>query len=382
MSLRFVFLAAFLVVVIGGAGFLVGSFLQAPDDFRASGRRPSPDSQPAPILLSPAPDNEFVDSRISLSWSWSPALADNQVYALRVWAEGRPPHEVWTVDSRVPVAEIIDSFSIDFGKFYWQVGVINLSDEGRYEAMGSDWSEISQLQRLRRARLPAKGYAEMSPTARHFHDLGLSASQLIDAVHLFIHRNSKTNEQLSYSPDYSDAVDIMYAHSLGETPDMPRLLCDGRSTAMLTILKELGIESRLIFLYKSGRGWISQHTVLEIFNPDSQFWQIHDVADDFYVVHEPTGIRVNAESILFDSHDDLVGCPVDGGACSAELATAAIAYFEALRYGHTFEVWVNPDRFDLSARFGGQDDQNLAEFIGKGDPQRVSFRMDSWLERQ
>ena len=61
---------------------------------------------------------------------------------------------------------------------------------------------------------------------------------------------------------------------------------------------------------------------------------------------------------------------------------APIAYFEALRYGHTFEVWVNPDRFDLSERFGGQDDQNLAEFIGKGEPQRVTFRLDSWLERQ
>ncbi len=219
----------------------------------------------------------------------------------------------------------------------------------------------------------------MSDTARHFHDLGLSASQLIDAVHLFIHRNSKTNEQRSYLPDYSDAVDIMYAHFQGESAEMPRLLCDGRSTAMLTVLKELGIESRLIFLYKSGRGWISQHTVLEVFNPDIQFWQIHDVADDFYVVHKPTGIRVNAKSILFDSHDELVGCPVDGGPCSAELAAESLAYFEALRYGHTFEVWVNPDRFDLSGRFGGQADQNLAEFIGKGDPQRVSFRMDSWL---
>lgn len=31
-------------------------------------------------------------------------------------------------------------------------------------------------------------------------------------------------------------------------------------------------------------------------------------------------------------------------------------------------------------RFGGQDNQNLVEFIGKGDPQRVTFRMDSWLD--
>lgn len=380
MSWRVLFLAAVLAIAIGGAGFAIGSFLQSPDDVLAAIRRPAPISQAAPMLLSPAPGSEFVDSNISLAWSWSPGLAENQVYALRVWAEDRPQHETWTVDSLVSVADIIDSFSLDFGKFYWQVGVINVKAAGGYEAMGSDWSEISELRRLRRPRLSTKPYDELSPAARHFYDLGLSASQLIDSVHLFIHQNSKTNEQLSYSPDYSDAVDLMYEHSLGETTDMPRLLCDGRSTAMLTILKELGIESRLVFLYQSGTGWISQHTVLEVFNPDNQFWQVHDVAGDFFVVDEPTGIRVNAESILFDSHDDLVGCPVDGGSCSAELAASAVRYFEALRYGFTFEVWVNPDRFDLSERFGGQDNQNLAEFIGKGDPRRVTIRMDSWLE--
>ena len=380
MSARTVVLAAVLVFAVGAAGYLLGRFLQAPAEVLALIQRPTPHLQDAPRPVSPANGSEFVDSDISLAWDWPPGLAENQVYALRIWAEDRPHQEIWTVDSRVPVSETIDSFSIDFGKFYWQVGVINLSAPGRYANMGSEWSSIVELQRLRRPSLPAKAYAELSPAAQRFHDLGLSASELIAAVHLFIHQNSKTNEQLSYSADYSDAVDLMHQHSLGETADMPRLLCDGRSTAMLTLLKELGIESRLIFLYRSDRGWISQHTVLEVFNPDNQFWQVHDVADDFYVVDEPTGIRVNAESILFDSHDDLVGCPVDGGPCSAELAAAAVSYFEALRYGHTFEVWVNPDRFDLSARFGGQDDQNLAEFIGKGEPQRVSFRLDSWLE--
>ncbi len=380
MSRRSLILAVIFMVAIAGAGYFLGAFLQAPGEVLAAIQAPTAHAQAAPMPISPANGSEFVDSDIMLAWSWAPGLADSQLYALRVWAEDRPRQEVWTEDSRVSVAEIIDSFSLAFGRFYWQVSVVNLSAEGRYRDMGSEWSDIAELQRLRRPRVPAQAYADMSDTARHFHDLGLSASQLIDAVHLFIHRNSKTNEQRSYLPDYSDAVDIMYAHFQGESAEMPRLLCDGRSTAMLTVLKELGIESRLIFLYKSGRGWISQHTVLEVFNPDIQYWQIHDVADDFYVLHEPTGIRVNAKSILFDSHDELVGCPVDGGPCSAELAAESLAYFEALRYGHTFEVWVNPDRFDLSGRFGGQADQNLAEFIGKGDPQRVSFRMDSWLE--
>ena len=359
MNGRALVLATILVIAVGGAGYVVGRFLQAPHEILSAFQGSTPRSQAAPRPVSPLDGSEFVDSDITLTWFWPPGLAENQVYALRVWAEDRPHQEIWTVESRVPVSETIDSFSLDFGKFYWQVAVVSLSAQGRYQDMGSEWSSIVELQRLRRPSLPETAYAAMSPAARRFHGLALSASELIDAVHLFIHQNSKTNEQLAYSPDYSDALELMVEHSLGESPEMPSLLCDGRSTAMLTLLKELGIESRLVFLYKSGRGWISQHTVLEVFNPDNQFWQVHDVADDFYVVDEPSGIRVNAESILFDGHDDLVACPVDGGPCSAESAAGVSAYFEALRYGHTFEVWVNPDRFDLSERFGGQDDQNL-----------------------
>ena len=76
----------------------------------------------------------------------------------------------------------------------------------------------------------------------------------------------------------------------------------------------------------------------------------------------------------------MLGCPIAGGACNRSVAEQSLAYFEALRYGHTFEVWANPDRFDISDRFAGQSNMNLAEFIGDGDSTRVSMRLDSWLE--
>ncbi len=337
-------------------------------------------AQTAVILVAPKDGSEFVDSDIVLEWSWPAGLATNQLYALRIWVKDLPYQEIWTADSRIAVKQTIDGFSVDYGAYYWQVAIVNRDADGSYKSMGSEWSPASVLQRLRRERIPPKPYNELSAAARHFSDMDLSATELIDAVHLFIHENSRTNEQLSYAPDYGDAVEIMYDHSQGITSEMPHLLCDGRSTAMLTILQELGIESRLVFLYKSDPGWISQHTVLEVFNPDTQYWQVQDVGEDIYYIAGKSGIRVNAESLLFDSHDDILGCPVDGKPCNPERAAPTIAYFEALRYGFTFEVWVNPDRFDLSARFRGQENQNLAEFIGKGDPRLVAFRLDSWLD--
>ena len=365
MKMRYAFLAFFLVVAVGVVGYVFGAFLQAPDEVIASFSQRPAIAQSAPVAIAPLDGSEFVDSEIALEWSWEPAVAANQLFALRIWANDLPYQEIWTADSEISVQQTIDSFSIDYGKYYWHVSVINLDAKGGYEGMGSEWSEVSVLQRLRRARIPAKPYDEMSATARHFYELNLSGSELIDAVHLFIHQNSLSKEQLTYAPDFSDAVDLMYDHSRDASSEMPQIQCDGRSTAMLTILKELGIESRLVFLYDQTRGWISEHTVLEVFNPDTQYWQVQDLGGDVYYIAGASGVRVDAESILFGSHDDILGCPVDGGACSADLSADGIAYFGALRYGFTFEVWVNPDRFDLSARFGGHDNQNLAEFIGK-----------------
>lgn len=367
-------------LLIGAAAFAIGAVKQAPALVLLAQEAGTPATQLAPTPLSPLNGSEFVDSNIVLEWSWAEELAENQRYALRIWTDDKPYQEIWTIDDRVSIQRHIDSFNLSFGKFYWRVSVVNVNAAGGYKSAGSDWSEISELQRLRRERILAKPYPEMSATAKQFHDLNLGASELIDAVHLFINQNSLSKTQLRYDADFGDAVQLMYDHSQGLSKEMPQLQCDGRSTAMLTILKELGIESRLIFLYKSDPGWLSEHTVLEVFNPDTQYWQVHDLSIDIYYAAVESGIRVDAESMLFGAHDGIHGCPIAGGACSADLSAAGLAYFSALRYGFSYEVWVNPDRFDLSARFLGQENQNLAEYIGGGFSRRVTIRMDSWLD--
>lgn len=378
MRLRLILLAILLLAAAVGGGYLLGAFLQAPDDILAAFSFEANTVQAAPLPIAPASGSEFVQSDLELAWSWKPALAEDQFFALRIRAEDRPWTELWTVDSAVQVSQIIDSFSVDYGKYYWQVAVVNVDAEGAYKSPGSEWSELAVLQRLRRERASATSYSDMSATAKLFHNLDLSATELIDAVHLFINQNSLTNEQLDYAPDFSDAVDIMYDHAQGLTAEMPQIQCDGRSTAMLTILQQLGIESRLVFLYMSSPGWLSQHTVLEVFNPDTQYWQVHDVGFDFYYMDADTGQRVSAARILFGAHDELAGCPIEGGDCNATVMRPGIGYFGAMRYGFTFDMWVNPDRFNLSARFEGQGNQNLAEFVGDGQAERVAFRLDNW----
>lgn len=375
MTVRNFVIFLIVAMVAGLIGFLAGTSIPTPTVHATPTAQVS---QSAPQLIAPADNAEFVESDLQLTWDWQPVLTEPQRFVVRVWADGRDPQEIWTVERVLNVKDPIDSFSMGVGVFFWQVAVVNTGESGGFESMASEWSAPSKLLRVRRLSIPARAYDDLSPAGKYFHDLELSASDTIDAVHRFIQTNSILDQQKTYDADYSDAIELMFNYAEGKSEEQPFLQCDGRSTSMLTILQELGIESRLVFLYRPVPGYLSQHTTLEVFNPDTQRWQVHDLNWDFYYVDAETMERVSAERILFGSRETLLGCPMEGGDCTVEVMEESASYFDALRYGYTFELWVNPDRFDLSTRFEGQDDKNLVEFLSGDDPQRVTIRMDNW----
>jgi hypothetical protein len=146
---------------------------------------------------------------------------------------------------------------------------------------------------------------------------------------------------------------------------------------MLTLLQELGVESRLIFLYADGGTGIGQHTMLEVFNPDTQQWEVHDPSEDLYFVDTQAHSRASIERLVFGPLDSIVGC--DSAGCSMERAASSKDLFDAFRYGQDDTFWVNPDRFDVSKRFPGNGGANLAEFL-TGNPRDFMFRFDSWAD--
>ncbi len=371
-------LIIFLSSLTGIAGFILGSAF--PNQYQAFylPQRDSVVSQSAPALVSPPDGSEFVESNLELGWRWHASLLENQFYALRIWSGELPYREIWSEKARVPVAEAIDSYSVDLGSFYWKVAVVNVDATGSFDSMASEWSKEFHLRRVRRLSVPSLQFDEMSGIARQIHDQNLSSTEAIDETHRFIQANSIPDFQKDYDADYGDAIALMFAYSQGRSNEKPHLLCDGRSTAMLTILRELGIESRLVFLYSPVPGYLAQHTVLEVFNPELQRWQVHDLAWDFYYVDLESRERVSAERILFGPSENLAGCPIAGGACNALVMRESVGYFDAMRYGWTYELWANPDRFPISRRFEGQDGRNIAEFISDGNPQNVTIRMGSW----
>lgn len=336
----------------------------------------APPAMIAPQPRTPAADLTFVESDINLSWEWSPALNENQSYAVRVWYEDAQPREAWIKEDTFNAAEFIDSFSQDVGTYHWQVAVVNHSDAG-FEGMGSEWSDLQTLHRVRRLPLEPLPLDRMSPAARMIHDeRHETATQTIDAVREFVYHNALDKRQRDYEADYSDAIQIMYEYAQGNSDEQPYLQCDGRSGSMFTLLQELGIESRLILLYGHDENWISQHTFLEVFNPDTQQWEVHDGLYGIYLYDEIAGERASVERAVFGEPEGMVACNAAGD-CNTDLYDHVDGYLMAFRYGYDRTFWVNPDRFDLSKRFSDHGGVNLAEFL-TGNPRDVTIRIGTW----
>ncbi len=335
----------------------------------------------APELLQTVPNHTFVDSELTLAWEWGD-LQPGQVFALRLWVDEEPFQEVWTQASTHDAQTMIDSFSRDVGAYQWQVAVVNTSTEGGFESMGSEWSDVQSLQRLRRLSptpYPAAQRSELAQmiAAQEFE----STTDMLHYLRTWIHEHTDIGEELEiYEADYSDAAQMLVDHANGEGR-APEMYCNGMSTVMLMTLEQLGIESRMVFLYGEVPGWFSQHTVLEVFNPQTQAWEVHDTAQDAYFIDTETGELANMERLVFGPIGTIAACQ-KGEPCSTRAYRRGPAgLMQAFRYGSSTQIWVNPDRFDIARRVTAFDNANFPEFLSQltSIPAReFTFHFDNW----
>ncbi|MCA9914839.1 MAG: hypothetical protein KC496_15910, partial [Anaerolineae bacterium] len=197
----------------------------------------------------------------------------------------------------------------------------------------------------------------------------------------WIHENTDIGAELQiYEPDYSDAAQMMVEYSRGEG-DAPEMYCNGMSTVMLTTLAQLGIESRIVFLYGEVPGWFAQHTVLEVFNPQTQAWEVHDTSKNFYYLDTETDSPASMERLVFGNLGSIEACDGQGNCSTQAFMGDTAQYMQAFRYGFSTEIWVNPDRLDMSRRVEAFDNANFAEFLSQlsSIPARdFTFHFDSW----
>lgn len=355
-----------LLTACSGAGQDAEQTVSAARDTQAS----------APQPQTPPDGYTFVESDIELAWDGQ-SLEPHQRYVLRLWIDDESPQEIWTEASHVNAQPLIDPFSRDAGRYQWRVAVVNTDDSGAFESMGSAWSDIQTLNRVRRLSPTALPAAQWSDLTQHMVAQNhASTFETVNYLRDFLHRHADISGDSGYQADYSDAMQQLFDHSQGNA-DAPQLYCNGLSTGMLTTLAQLGIESRLIFLYADPPGWFSEHTFLEVFNPDTQQWEVHDPTFNLYFVDSETGQRVATERLVFGSRETILGCD-SAGDCSGEAYMNNVAqYMEVFRYGFSKEIFVNPDRFDITTRVTAFDNKNFPEFLAS-NPRSLTFRFDAW----
>lgn len=333
-------------------------------------------SSSSPRPLSPLTGSFFVEADLLLQWEGSLANA-NQVYAVQVRLEGEDYREAWTKETQFSAQALIDSYSQAVGTYYWKVAVLNLDEQGVLQNVASDWSAEQSLYRVRRLPIAALAPDQQSEAARYIAQNASTPREIIDFTRHFVHTHSNITEQASYAPDYSDALAQMMSFMQGES-EAPNLYCDGLTTSMLTVLAELGIESRLIFLYGLIPGFIAQHTVIEIFNPETQAWEVHDPLFNLMLWDSESGQPASIERAVFGAWQTLEACDAQG-ICAYDNLSPVAQYYGAFRYGYSDTFWVNPDRFDISQRIEAHGNRNLAELL-TGNPRDFSFRFDSWTQ--
>jgi hypothetical protein len=187
-----------------------------------------------------------------------------------------------------------------------------------------DWSDIRPKlsyykQRLMEASSPDLREA-LDAVAAHVQARQLpSESQRLDFIREWVNRNSIhkiDDEHGQYAAKVHRVVPMLWRHHQSSA-DPPHLACGSRAYAMKAILHRLGVESRIIDVYKfDAIGQIGtqaeSHTFLEAWNQETRSWEIQDPDLNLSYRHTITGKRVSVFQMVMGNIEETVPMNQDG----------------------------------------------------------------------
>jgi len=204
------------------------------------------------------------------------------------------------------------------------------------------------------------------------HD-GATPTEIIRRTMEFVHNNSVhpiDEEHSKHAFDMRLVMNKLLLAYQSDDSERPILSCGPRSCAMKEILKRFGIISRLVQVLSDDYEQVEGHILLEVFNPDTESWEVWD--PDFRVtfVDAVSKRRLDIMEIAFGDKEKVV--PQDGAIMGwEETKTAHLKehYFEAV----VFEggnnkmansiVIINRHEFNLGRTFS--DGLTLEEWMFK-----------------
>jgi len=131
------------------------------------------------------------------------------------------------------------------------------------------------------------------------------------------------DEHDSYAFDVAQVLNRLNAHATGKGPK-PHLSCGPRAYVMKAILDSIKIQSRIIDLFgltelSNDQLKVSPHTLIEVFDSDSQKWTLQDPDFNVAYANAKTGEYLSAKEMLlaekaekyFDSAGYVIESPIN-----------------------------------------------------------------------
>jgi hypothetical protein len=189
-----------------------------------------------------------------------------------------------------------------------------------------------------------------------------TASDIIRAVMEFVHDNSLhlvDDEHKDYA--FNDLVvskKLLLAYQ-GHKSEKPHLSCGPRSCLMRDILRRFGIDARTIQLFSDAHKDVQGHRLLEVFNPETQSWEVWDPDHSVTYVDALTKKSLNIIDCLLGDLEKIM--PKDGNIEGwKETSTERLKeenYFGAVmfevpaRQMANSVVLINREKFDINKAF-------------------------------
>lgn len=183
----------------------------------------------------------------------------------------------------------------------------------------------------------------------------ISVSEKTDIIRQFVHENSEHNmdkEFYSYWHDVPHMLSLMKRHKQNPLFQKPHAECSARSAMMYWLLQVMEIKSRIVVI-RPDEDVTMSHTFLEIYNPQTQKWEISDPWYNLYWVFREDSRRAGVEDLLtYPIEETFDVCRTTNECGHIPLADAMperfeLAIFLDLEKNMPRHV-INPERFSVN----------------------------------
>lgn len=195
-------------------------------------------------------------------------------------------------------------------------------------------------------------------------------ADLFDNVREFVFRNSIHLIDDTYSTNANNPDLVLYMLlSHYRFAEEPPHLCGGlRNMLLKTILEFMGKRCRKVVIFSDEYYEFRSHTITEVFNSQTQTWEVHDADFDVCFINKNTNKRANIMQLVFEDFSNLVPVNKHGLRGWKENGVNHLQwYYKAFLADNIFMI--NYLRCDLDKSFPHEDQKTFLELVKHYYPQ-------------